>query len=129
MSYDLSRVVAELMLEPEELLEVYQSFFRETRQNLVNCHKALATANHDTLPGIFHSIKGSALNLRMTELAELLLEMENLYNKGNLREVAQRIPDLEQKVRSIESSVIRYYSANFFSGYENCPNEYDRSSN
>ncbi|NLC07051.1 MAG: Hpt domain-containing protein [Syntrophomonadaceae bacterium] len=113
MSYDLSKVVAELMLEPEDLLEVYQSFFRETRQNLVNCHKALATANYDTLPGIFHSIKGSALNLRMTELAELILEMENLCKKGDLRQLVQRIPNLEQKVTSIESSVIRYYSANF----------------
>lgn len=113
MSYDLSKVVAELMLEPEDLLEVYQSFFRETRQNLVNCHKALATANYDALPGIIHSIKGSALNLRMTELVELLLEMEYLYKKGDLKQVAHRIPDLEQKITSIESSVIRYYSANF----------------
>lgn len=106
MPYNIREAAQSLMVEEEELLEILDIYFMETRDSLAECESALKTGNCDALTRLFHAMKGSASNFRMNDLSRLAEEMESGAKSGELGIIGSNLPifrkEFESNLKQVE---------------------------
>ena len=107
--YRVEEIAAELMLDPEDLGEVFEAFFDETQEMLLKCEKALKNNDYQTLKKIFHSLKGSSANLRMKTLNELAVALEDGSNSFDQGLIEGSLPDLQKELTFLQEQVKNFY--------------------
>ncbi|MDI6710002.1 MAG: Hpt domain-containing protein [Bacillota bacterium] len=112
MEYSVKEVARELMLEPEDLVPVFVSFFEEASQAFAECYQALKTADLDALRGRFHALKGASANLRMHAVTELVMTLEDGARSADLELIARLLPGLQKAVDDIKERVRSFYGLN-----------------
>lgn len=99
----------ELMLEPEDLKEIFEAFFEDAAVVVAEAEEASRKSDTETFRRRMHSLKGSALNLRMDVLGELAQKAEK---DGAMVGETQRgdwLSAISTEVTAAKEIVNRYY--------------------
>ena len=107
--YSVCETASDLLLEPEDLKEVYELFFADVRGWLHDVPQ-LAAGEREVLAGLLHSLKGSANNLRMEELAQKARLLEKDVLTGLLAaDLIGRLAELELDIGELEAQIKAFY--------------------
>ena len=109
MSYSINQAAEELMLEPEDLKEIFECFFSEADEILPKCEEALEEQDAEMLKENFHALKGSAANLRIKAVSDLALTLENEAKKGNFPAIAVSMSALKKEIVTARVIVNHFY--------------------
>lgn len=82
LNYNVEEIAEELMLTVEEIREIYDAFFEDAAEIMRYCRETAAGSDCPGLAKKMHALKGMALNLRMTELADVALAIERSAKDG-----------------------------------------------
>ncbi|MCL6479434.1 MAG: Hpt domain-containing protein [Peptococcaceae bacterium] len=110
MTYAVDKVAAELMIEPEDLLDVLRIFFAEAFKILSECEKAARNSDLDMLEKLCHSLKGASSNFRMNNLFKLVVAMEEAAKSNDLAHIKELLPASLKEITSIREQVGQYRS-------------------
>ncbi|MFZ5631347.1 MAG: Hpt domain-containing protein [Bacillota bacterium] len=110
MTYDVKKVAAELMVEPEDLIDILKIFFGEAFKILSECEKAVRDSNFDVLKKLFHTLKGTSSNFRMNNLNKLVAAMEKAAKSNDLAHIKDLLPASHKELTSIQEQVGHYCS-------------------
>ena len=108
-AYCVQEVAQDLGLEPEDLKEIYESYFEETHEMLGQWEVLWETKDTDQLAKLFHGLKGASNNLRMNELGELAKRGEELAKAGIQDSILEIMEQFQQELQRIERLVTEFY--------------------
>lgn len=105
----VARLAKAFQEDPEQLTDIFATYFEEVAAMLAECHKAVAKRDLPALVRLGHGLKGSSANLRMQEVAAsaLQLEMAARGNDGAL--IGPALTALETAVGAAQNEVNEYY--------------------
>jgi HPt (histidine-containing phosphotransfer) domain-containing protein len=109
MSYNVKEVAEEFMLSPEELFEIFDVFFVEANEILERCAKAIVVEDYELLKKLFHAFKGSASNLRMTKMYDLLIQLECGAKLSNEELIIQKLSELQEETLVVRNQIAGFY--------------------
>ena len=109
MGYDVKSVAEEFMLSPKDLFEIFDVFFVESDDILEKCSKAIAVEDYELLSKLFHALKGSASNLRMTKMCELLVQLECGAKLSNKELIVQSLSELHEEALLLKNQIAKFY--------------------
>lgn len=112
IKYDVKATADELMLNVEELKEVFDLYFDEATNILSVCKTSANQQEYAEMAKALHSLKGSSNNLRLTEIAELAASLENLIVTGDQTQIKQRLDSLFAKITMMKEHISDYYRHN-----------------
>jgi len=108
MPYSVKRFTDELMLDPADAREIFDAFFEDALPLLQEGKKAMQEGDRQLLSRKMHTLKGSALNLRMDGLGNLAARAE----KGSslsASELAGILEAVQIELEEVEASVRTFY--------------------
>jgi len=108
MEYDVSIVAAELMLTKEELREVLDIYFQDAKELVADCYCANQRKDYSEIAQRIHALKGSSLNLRMDNIADMALEIEQLASQTR-RDIADDLSRVERAIIGLEKNIYGFY--------------------
>ncbi|MCX7970854.1 MAG: Hpt domain-containing protein [Negativicutes bacterium] len=109
MSYDPRQVVEEMGLDPDDMKEIFDDYFREVKTVLDQIGPAVDAGDAAQLKALLHNVKGSSGNLQMQEVYELAAKLEKAAIAGDLATVAAEHPVLAAKIAENRRLVVQYY--------------------
>lgn len=109
MSYDVKEVAEEFMLSPEELFEIFETFFIESNDILEKCTKAIVVEDYELLKKLFHAFKGSAANLRMNKINELLIDLEVGAKKSDKELIILGLSKVQEEALLVKYQITKFY--------------------
>lgn len=109
--YSIQTVAEELGLEPEDLKDIYDSYFEETREMLGQWRELWEKSDTEQLAKLFHGMKGASNNLRMDELGELAKEAEGLCKAKTPEAIPSLMEPFEREFAELEAFVQEFYGA------------------
>ena len=108
--YSVLETARELMLEPEDLEEIYELFFTDVKSWLQD-YQQLATGDAGRLAALLHSLKGAANNLRMEETARKARQLEKEVLEGlSLPKTVCELEILQKDIGELEARVHEFYA-------------------
>ncbi len=106
MIVPIKAIVEELGIEEEEVMEFLQDFLDYTEtEDLVGLTAALSSDDCDLVGKRAHSIKGAALNLKLTEVAELSEQIERKGLATDLEGVQELVDRLKDQLKAVREFV------------------------
>ena len=108
VTYDIKKTASDLMIEPDELTEILEIFFRDALDALSECDRAIESPDPGALGKQLHTLKGSSSNFRMESLRVLAAQMEAAARSGNLKAVSSLLPAFRKELHSIQEQVKKY---------------------
>lgn len=105
----VTRLAEEFMMGPEDLADIFTTYFLETAQMIRDCRSALVSGDVPALVRLGHSIKGSSANLRLEQVFRCALELEDAARGGNLTVIAPSLDRLADEVAIAETEVSNFY--------------------
>lgn len=109
MHYSIEEAAEGLMLSPEDLWDVFEAFFEEAQESLVECEQAISKVDSSALKRLFHDIKGSASNLLMNDIAKITKSLEDEAEKGDIQKIQKGYPALVNALEIRKERVRQYY--------------------
>ena len=76
MTYSVTRVASQLMLEPHELEMIFDTFFQSAASRLTESRVFLKSGDLTSLSRSMHALKGMSLSMQMLRLGELAVQVE-----------------------------------------------------
>lgn len=109
MSYSIEEAAAELMLDPEDMEDILAAFFEDAPKLMLEGLVSLKAGEMEKMSRVMHSIKGSALNLRMKKLGALAARAEK---NGTLTPQAleEILGQMNVELAAIEKNYHSFYS-------------------
>lgn len=102
----IDTIAAEHDLDREDVIELLEDFLHYTEtQDLVALQEALAIGDHEVMRDRAHSIKGAALNLKLSDIAECAKKIENACRTGNLDGVSELMEALVAHVNALPAEL------------------------
>lgn len=108
MSYDVEKAASELMIEPSDLTMVLEYFFSEALDIFEEYERALKSSDCKALKKIFHTLKGSSSNLRLTSLSKLAADLEAEARPDRLDHIAGLMQIFQGEFFTIREKVRQY---------------------
>lgn len=105
----VTRLAEEFMMGPEDLADIFTTYFLETAQMIRDCRSALVSGDVPALVRLGHSIKGASANLRLEQVFRCALELEDAARGGNLAVIAPSLDRLADEVAIAETEVSNFY--------------------
>ena len=109
MSFTVESSARDLMLEPEDLKEIFEAFFEDAVVVLAEAEEASQNDDTATFCKRMHSLKGSALNLRMDVLGELAKQAEKDGASVGETQRGNWLLAIHTEVTAAKEIVNRYY--------------------
>ena len=109
MDYNINEVANDLMVEPDDLREVYEAYFIESAEIISEIKTALEDNDSIKLKKMFHSLKGSSANLRMDVVADLARNMEQSAGKNNLDTIRLQMSRVENEISELQQGIRNFY--------------------
>lgn len=108
MTYSITHVAKLLMLEPPDLKNVFDVFFRSAEGKIEESRRFLITGDFAGMARSMHAIKGIALSLHMISIGELatMAERTDSLSTDALCEI---LDQLEEEVRDVRETVQMFY--------------------
>jgi HPt (histidine-containing phosphotransfer) domain-containing protein len=100
---DFKRIAQELDLEEGEYMDLIKLFLDTTGPNLDTLEKSIRANDSEAASKTAHKIKGAALNLDLTEVADLAKDIELRAKNGQLAEIPSVLSALKDSVNQIRN--------------------------
>ena len=110
VQYDINEISEELMFTPIELKEVLDIYFEEAFELLVECGTAMNHQDCISIGKISHQLKGSSLNLRITTVAEIAIELEKISKSGVETDLTHYLPKMQHEIDQLKEYIDVYYA-------------------
>ncbi|NPV90039.1 MAG: Hpt domain-containing protein [Firmicutes bacterium] len=107
--YSIENAAAELMLEPAEMLEVYQIFIEDVPQRLDECQRGLNEMDLDRVRRTLHAVKSVASSLQMHELAGLVTTMEEDTGGEGPDRLKEELAAITREYHHLQAEIERFY--------------------
>lgn len=102
MFVPIDEITEHLGIEKEEVIEFLHDFLDYSEsEDLSGLEEALNTGDSSEVGRRGHSIKGAALNLKLTEVAELAGQIEKKGLANDMEEVPELTAKLKDKLKGI----------------------------
>ena len=108
MSYSVTLMTDELMLEPSEAREIFDAFFEDAYPLLQEGKAALQAGDGKLLSRKMHTLKGSALNLRMEDLGSMAAQAEKQEELSE-PELMELLAAIEVELAAVEKNITAFY--------------------
>ncbi|MCW2278401.1 Hpt domain-containing protein [Heliophilum fasciatum] len=109
MTIDIVKVAEALLLEPEELEDIFEAFFEEADETLADCKRAMPSMDYEELKKLFHDLKGSAANLHLKDVTALAKVLEAAAREKNELSVQTGFPQVVQLIEDYKEEIRCYY--------------------
>jgi HPt (histidine-containing phosphotransfer) domain-containing protein len=102
----IDKMASEQGLDRADVIELLEDFLHYTEtQDLVTLQEALARGDHEEMRDRAHSIKGAALNLKLSVIADCAKKLETACDTGNLEGVPDLIEALVAYVKALPAEL------------------------
>ena len=91
------------------LKPILEDFDRETREQLVNCFKALERDDLEAVRTELHTLKGSAGTLGIERVAEYATKLEGQLKKGRPKDLNKKLQVLEERFKEFQDNAIKIF--------------------
>ena len=98
---DITTLAEDLGLEEEDVRRLVLTFLDSTEQDLVQLTQAFSDQDADKLRKTAHHIKGAAVNLELSEIAEAALVIEEKAGCGIAEDPAAHIAHIRNRLDMI----------------------------
>jgi HPt (histidine-containing phosphotransfer) domain-containing protein len=107
MLEDKKKILQELGDIPEETYdELVRFFIKQLKENIPKIKAALANRDFDTLARLAHSLKGSSGNLRIHQVYELTVQINDMAKSAAAAElISAKLADLEILLPVLEQGI------------------------
>jgi len=102
---DVESAARNLGIGRDELLEVLEIFLEASAADLETLTEAVAAEDRPRAGAAAHSLKGAALNLGLTEVADLARTLEMAAKNDALTGAEGRLKDLREKLQDLAQAV------------------------
>ncbi|WP_027363895.1 Hpt domain-containing protein [Desulfotruncus alcoholivorax] len=109
MVYKVPDAAADIMVDPEDLKEVYEIYFDESRKNLSACCAALAKGDWKGVAKLAHAVKGASSNLRIHSIRYLAELLELHAKSGKTEAISVLLLALCKEFDTVRTEVQRYF--------------------
>ena len=110
MQYDIEVAAEELMLTLDDLKEIFDIYFIDAIELIASCYTANSVCDYSTVAKKVHALKGSSMNLRMHEIAEMVIELQSLANKKDSADIALYLPKIEDTLILLKEEISVFYN-------------------
>ena len=110
MQYDVEVVAEELMLTADDLKEIFEYYFEDAVELIASCYKANSELDYITLTKKIHALKGSSMNLRMHEIAVMVIKLQSSANKEDGAEITLHLSKIENKLVLLKEEICVFYN-------------------
>jgi HPt (histidine-containing phosphotransfer) domain-containing protein len=100
---NLKEIADELGFEIEDVEMIMEIFLESAKENLINIKNAIEKDDRKNLAEFAHAIKGSALNLRLNEIAKLAKEIEIKAKNNEEADYKNKYEKLKELINNIKS--------------------------
>ncbi|MCU0664247.1 MAG: Hpt domain-containing protein [Myxococcota bacterium] len=97
----VAQYAEQMRVEPQDYIRLLGTFLSRNKERLAELHIALGSRDIETAQRVAHSIKGTALTLRLPQIAELAVGLEDSLRRGELEELAHDIAKIETELELI----------------------------
>lgn len=104
---DFKEFAENLEIREDEFLDLLMLFLKKSASNLEKLKSTIMNGDAVTASETAHSIKGTAITLRLTEIFELAKEMETKAQGGQLKGLDHMVGAIQEKLDKISEEVIR----------------------
>jgi HPt (histidine-containing phosphotransfer) domain-containing protein len=102
----IDKMAEEQGLDREDVIELLEDFLDYTQaQDLVSLQEAFARGDSGAVRERAHSIKGAALNLKLSAIADCAKKIETTCDTGNLEGVHDLIQALVEHVKALPAEL------------------------
>ena len=102
----IDQMAAEQGLDREDVIELLEDFLEYTQtEDLVGLQEAFARSEFDAVRERAHSIKGAALNLKLTDIADCAKKIEAACDTGKLEGVDALVQTLAVHVKNLPAEI------------------------
>lgn len=108
MSYSVTQMAEELMLDPADVREIFDMFFEDAHPLLQEGISALQRGDRQLLSRKMHALKGSALNLRMDRLGNLAAQAEKNETLA-VNALVELLTAIQTELEAVEACVNEFY--------------------
>jgi HPt (histidine-containing phosphotransfer) domain-containing protein len=99
----IKEIAEERGIDEEDVYELLELFLEYTQtEDLAALREALHNRNHSVAREKAHSIKGAALNLKLTEIVSLAREIENKCDAADLAGVEDLLTAIAHQLRLVD---------------------------
>ncbi len=102
---DIENTARNLGIGRDELLEVLEIFLEASVADLEALTEAVAAEDRSRAGAAAHSLKGAALNLGLTEVADLARTLEMAAKDGVLLGAEGQLKDLREKLQDLTQAI------------------------
>ena len=107
----VEKAAEELMVEPEDLFDIFGTVFSEIDDFFIKCEEALRVKDSIALAKLLHAKKGIFANLRMEVARTLVVEMEIHAKKSELNPISKLMGRLKEELERTRNEIEQYYAA------------------
>ena len=100
---DFKKIAQSLDLEEDEYMDLIRLFVETTETNLQNLESSVNAMDSEAVFKIAHKIKGAALNLEMTDVANLAKEIETKGKGNQLKDISPLLGELKKALEKINA--------------------------
>jgi HPt (histidine-containing phosphotransfer) domain-containing protein len=102
---DIATLAMDLGLEEEDVRRLVLTFLDSTEQDLVQLGRAFSERDAGQLRATAHHIKGAACSLKLNEIAEAALAIEEKVRSGTIEDPAAPIELMRSRLEMIRSQL------------------------
>lgn len=109
MEYDVAKEANGMLLEPEELREIFELYFENAQELFDKLHNAKQTKNFTAIAELAHEFKGASLNLNLRQAAEFSKYLEVLAKQSTANGMDSALDRLEKEIAARQQDVENFY--------------------
>ncbi|AKL96290.1 signal transduction histidine kinase [Clostridium aceticum] len=84
--FHIEKVVEEIGIEIEDIIILYEEYFKEMEENILLMKELVKTKNYQALQHVVHNIKGMSINLSVKGVYDKAHELDLLLKKNLVKE-------------------------------------------
>jgi two-component system sensor histidine kinase/response regulator len=97
----VAQYAEQMRVEPEDYIRLLGTFLSRNKERLAELRGAITSRDLETAQRVAHSIKGTALTLRLPQIAELATGLEDSLRHGHFDGLEDDIANIETELELI----------------------------
>ncbi|WP_432665498.1 hypothetical protein R9X47_04345 [Wukongibacter baidiensis] len=110
--YDLFALSKELEIDMEDMVEIFNVYFIEVNELILNLRYLYQKEDWVKLKKVNHNIRGISSNLRVNDIYEIALRLDNLVEVGLYDDIDISITELEEVSKESQIEINKFFIQN-----------------
>lgn len=107
--YSISEFQEALGMSIEGIADLFENYFKEMAIEIRKMHEYLAEGDWYMLQRVVHAIKGVSANLRVHDVYEGAVELDDNLKKKSYEDVPKYVENIEKMILNAEAEVRAYF--------------------